>query len=348
MPTPRLSIAPLAASLLLGCLALPLAFSAGSSLGLVLPTENTAIFSDPAAYYMYINRNFEGQTSNPWQGGQSGFIRNPKRTSAGLVYTKFHEGMDIRPLRRSSDGTPLDEVRAVAAGRVVHVNDSSSASNYGRYIVIEHNWGDGPFYSLYAHLLSTSVKPGQAVSPGYPIGRLGYSGVGIDKTRAHLHFELNMMLHRGFETWHDRAFSSPNHHRIYNGLNLTGLDVATLYKAYQNNKKLSLPDFVAKTEPYYKVIAPRGRSLDLLNLYPWLGHGVSKSSPSWEITFSASGIPLRVESSSKSVTTPVISWVKKSPTYHSYYTNGRVSGAGANASLSASGQSYIRLITGQF
>jgi murein DD-endopeptidase MepM/ murein hydrolase activator NlpD len=346
MPT---SIRPILLSLAL-LVGMPLTLStfAASSMGLVLPTENTAIFSDPANYFMYINRSFEGQTSHPWQGGQYGFIRNPKRTSAGLIYTKFHEGMDIRPLRRSSDGTPLDEVRAVAAGRVVHVNDSSSASNYGRYIVVEHNWGDGPFYSLYAHLLSTSVTPGQAVRPGHPLGRLGYSGVGIDKTRAHLHFELNMMLHRGFKTWHDRAYNSPNHHGIFNGLNLTGIDVAALYKACLNNKKVSLPDFITKTEPYYKVIAPRGPSLDLLNLYPWLGHGISKSSPSWEITLSASGIPLRIESSSKVVSAPVISWVKKSPTYPSYYTNGRVSGAGSDASLSAAGQSYIRLLTGQF
>ncbi|MEM7144803.1 MAG: M23 family metallopeptidase [Verrucomicrobiota bacterium] len=333
--------------LLLGALILiPLATAA--PLGLVLPTENTKIFSDPPNYYMYVNRSFEGQSSRPWQGGQYGFIRNPKRTSAGLLYTKFHEGMDVKPVRRSADGTPLDEVRAVAAGRVVHVNDSSSASNYGKYIVIEHNWGDGPFYSLYAHLMSCSVKPGQSVSPGTPIGRLGYTGVGLDKTRAHLHFELNMMLHRGFETWHDKSFSSPNHHRIYNGLNLTGIDVAELYKAHSKNKNLSLPDFIQKTEPYFTVLAPKGPSLDLLNLYPWLGKKISRSDPSWEITFSASGIPLKIESNSKAVTAPVVTWVKKSPTYHSYYTNGRLSGAGDNATLSSSGQSFIRLITGQF
>ncbi|MFV1995179.1 MAG: hypothetical protein ACC661_07060, partial [Verrucomicrobiales bacterium] len=78
-------------------------------LGLVLPSDNRAIFStDPSAFYMYTNRSFEGVDSRPWQGGTYGFVRNQKRTAAGLIYTRFHEGVDIRPARRSSDGKPLD------------------------------------------------------------------------------------------------------------------------------------------------------------------------------------------------------------------------------------------------
>jgi hypothetical protein len=56
--------------------------------------------------------------SHPWQGGQYGFVRDPVETAAGTIYTRFHEGMDIRPMRRDARGEPIDEVRAVAGARV--------------------------------------------------------------------------------------------------------------------------------------------------------------------------------------------------------------------------------------
>ena len=85
-----------------------------SPLGLVLPTDNQAIFSsDPSEFYMYTDRNFEGVTSKPWSGGGYGFTRDQKRSAAGIILTRLHEGIDIRPMRRDSSGDPLDEVRAI-------------------------------------------------------------------------------------------------------------------------------------------------------------------------------------------------------------------------------------------
>ena len=108
---------------------------------LVLPTDNDALFSDGgAAFYQYIERNFRGVRSTPWEGGQYGFVRDPTDTAGGVVYTRFHEGIDIRPLHRDAHGEPLDEVRAIADGKVVHVNSVPGYSNYGKYIVIEHRW----------------------------------------------------------------------------------------------------------------------------------------------------------------------------------------------------------------
>src|SRR3712207_2672792 len=76
-------------------------------LNLALPTENDALFSGGGpAFYQYIARDFKGVKSTPWQGGQYGFVRNPRETSGGLIYTLFHEGIEIRPVRRDEKGEP--------------------------------------------------------------------------------------------------------------------------------------------------------------------------------------------------------------------------------------------------
>src|SRR6266511_4899581 len=63
---------------------------------LVLPTDNDALFSGGGAFYQYVERNYKGAQSTPWEGGQYGFVRDPTETAAGIVYTRFHEGIDIK------------------------------------------------------------------------------------------------------------------------------------------------------------------------------------------------------------------------------------------------------------
>ncbi len=193
-------------------------------LDLVLPTENDALFhGGGAAFYQYITRDFQGVKSTPWQGGQYGFVRNPVPTSGGLVYTRFHEGIDIRPVGRDAAGEPTDAVHAIAEGKVVHVNLAAGASNYGRYVVVEHRWDGSNYYSLYGHLASVAVSVGQQLARGQTLGIMGHTGDGLDRARAHLHLELNLLLSRHFESWYD-AFNKndPNRHGIYNGINLFG------------------------------------------------------------------------------------------------------------------------------
>jgi murein DD-endopeptidase MepM/ murein hydrolase activator NlpD len=163
---------------------------------LALPTDNDALFREDGGpdFYQYVNRDYRGEKSTPWEGGRYGFVRDPLETSAGIVYTRFHEGIDIKPLRRDANGEPLDQVRAIATGKVVHVNLAAGHSNYGRYVVIEHNWGGSNYYSLYGHLSTIAVKSGQRVQKSEPIAVMGYTGVGIDRERAHVHLELNLML----------------------------------------------------------------------------------------------------------------------------------------------------------
>ena len=183
------------------------------SLDLVLPTDNDTLFSGGgAAFYQYIERNYKGVKSTPWEGGQYGFVRDPTDTAGGVVYTRFHEGIDIRPLHRDEHGEPLDEVRSIADGKVVHVNSVPGYSNYGKYIVIEHRWGGSNYYSLYGHLSSIAVQAGDTVKRGQRVAVMGYTGTGLNRERAHLHLELNLMLSREFEAWYNAFFrNDPNH-----------------------------------------------------------------------------------------------------------------------------------------
>src|SRR5438093_8112534 len=119
-------------------------------LDLVLPTDNDALFSgEGPAFYQYIERDYQGVKSTPWEGGQYGFVRDPVETPAGIVYTRLHEGIDIRPLQRDEQGEPLDQVRAIAAGLVVHTNLVPGYSNYGKDVVVEHRWDGSNYYSRY-------------------------------------------------------------------------------------------------------------------------------------------------------------------------------------------------------
>jgi murein DD-endopeptidase MepM/ murein hydrolase activator NlpD len=313
-----------------------------------LPTDNDALFSGGgAAFYQYIERNFKGVKSTPWEGGQYGFVRDPTDTAGGLVYARFHEGIDIRPLHRDAHGEPLDEVRAIADGKVVHANSVPGYSNYGKYIVIEHRWGGSNYYSLYGHLSSLAVQPGDSVKRGQRIAVMGYTGTGLNRERAHLHLELNLMLSHEFESWYNTFFrNDPNHNGIYNGMNLAGLDVARLYLALHKEPSLTIPEFLSREQTFYKVTVPKSRHFDLLKLYPWmLGTGGRNEKSCWEVSFAQSGVPLRIESNDKSVTQPELSYVKKSSVDYSHLTRDIISGHGANAHLTDYGTQLMRLLT---
>ena len=315
-------------------------------LDLVLPTDNDALFSgDGAAFYQYVERNYKGEKSTPWEGGKYGFVRDPTDAPGGVVYTRFHEGIDIRPLHRDANGEPLDEVRAIADGKVVHANLVPGYSNYGKYIVIEHRWDGSNYYSLYGHLSSIQVHPGDSVKRGQPVAIMGYTGVGINRERAHLHLELDLMFSHEFEAWHDAFFrNDPNHNGIYNGLNLAGLDIARLYLALRENPSLTVAQFLSAEETFYKVTLPKARHFDLPKLYPWMLGGNRNQQVSWEVSFARSGVPLKIEPSDKHVTQPELSYVKKSSINYSSLTRDIVSGHGETAQLTGYGNQLMRLL----
>lgn len=94
--------------------------------------------------------------------------------SGALWSSGHHTGLDFA----APSGTP---VAAAASGKVV---SSGYAGAYGNRVVIQHSNG---VETTYNHLSSIAVSPGQKVSTGQRIGRVGSTG---NSTGAHLHFEV--------------------------------------------------------------------------------------------------------------------------------------------------------------
>jgi murein DD-endopeptidase MepM/ murein hydrolase activator NlpD len=312
------------------------------------PTDNRALLEgQPQDFFMHVNRDFEGEKSKPWQGGQFGFVRGPVRDGDKICCIQFHEGIDIRPVHRDPQGNPTDEVRAAAAGVVVHVSRQAGASNYGRYVVVEHRWDGCPFYTIYAHLASISVDSGQSLRQGEPLGIMGFTGAGIDRERAHIHFEVCLMLSKNFEGWHAFNFpKDPNRHGIYNGLNLVGADPAALLLAVHGNPALKISDYFAGAEPAFKITVKNSANFYLIRAYPWL---VPKSEianpPAWTITFSRYGVPIKVEAAKTSTTEPIVTWVKETDQPYGRITKNMVSGSWGSPRLTASGMRFAKLLT---
>jgi murein DD-endopeptidase MepM/ murein hydrolase activator NlpD len=317
-------------------------------LNLALPTDNDALFRGGGPdFYQYIERDFKGEKSTPWEGGQYGFVRNPVETSSGVVFTRFHEGIDIRPLRRDASGEPLDEVRAIADGTVVHTNVVAGFSNYGRFVVVEHRWDGSSYYSLYGHLSSIAVKPGTEIRRGEILGVMGHTGEGLNQARAHLHLELNLMLSRQFEAWYDHTFKNdPNHHGIYNGFNLAGIDIARFYLELRKRPALTIPEFLSEEEVFYKVLVPKSKYFDLAKFYPWMIRKIGDTkAEAWEVSFNRAGVPLKIEPTNKAVREPELSYTQSSRTDYSYLTRGVIGGRGEHATLTESGKSLMKLLT---
>ncbi|MBN8421708.1 MAG: M23 family metallopeptidase [Verrucomicrobia bacterium] len=317
---------------------------------LQLPTANQALFGSPAEFFQFVDRDFDGAKTTPWEGGQFGFVRDPRHIGGRIAYARFHEGLDIKPVQRDARGNPQDEVGAIADGVVVYAAAAAGLSNYGRYVVVRHDWGGSPYFSLYAHLAAAHVSAGQKVRAGTTLGILGYTGSGIDQRRAHLHVELNLFLSSRFEAWHNANFPTPNHHGLYNGLNLIGLDLQALYLAQQKNPGLSPAAAVKTTEPGYRVAVPGDAEMEILKNYPWLLDGTRpRGKPaSWEVTFSRWGLPLTVKASSTAVAAPYITWVKDAGIPHFTHTRGCVTGSGSTGKLTAEGLRFVKLACGWF
>lgn len=96
-------------------------------------------------------------------------------SNMGYRWGRMHKGMDIA---RPSEPT----IKAVDNGVVVSAGYDNGG--YGNKVVIDHQNG---YRTVYAHLASISVSPGQTVPRGSKIGVMGSTG---DSTGVHLHIEV--------------------------------------------------------------------------------------------------------------------------------------------------------------
>lgn len=203
----------------------------------------------------------------PWTSGSFGCVRNDG--------WRMHEGLDIRHLQTDRRGEPTDPVMATADGTVVYFSKKPGLSNYGNYIVVRHVVEGLEIYSLYAHL--SEVRPGlaigAAVKMGEVIGTMGRtsSAETIAKDRAHVHFELNVLINDNFAAWFKKnSAGERNDHGEWNGQNLLGLDPREiLVGEHSPVKKFSLLDFVRGQTELCRVLV-RSTSFPYLKRYPAL------------------------------------------------------------------------------
>ena len=98
------------------------------------------------------------------------------RVSAMSGASSNHKGIDIG----ASSGA---DIIAAADGTVTAASYSSAAGNY---VMIDHGGG---LYTVYMHASSLLVSPGQTVSAGDVIAKVGSTGI---STGSHLHFGVSL------------------------------------------------------------------------------------------------------------------------------------------------------------
>ncbi len=250
----------------------------------VLPTEQDRLLdAEP------------GQVLQPTASGrpESGTFGSVRTSSRGGA--SHHEGIDVAAVKRDRGGRPLDDVRAVADGRVAYINRQPGNSNYGMYIVLLHPDPIGEVYTLYAHLAQSApgVAPGRSVQAGEVIGRMGNTPASIiPMANAHLHFEAGMVVNARFGLWFSAQRLKPDH-GAYNGWNLLGVDpMAFLRLQRERGEAFDFIDSLRATGRAFDVVAPARSRPDYFRRYPALWTGEPFRGPAVVLACAQNGLPL--------------------------------------------------------
>lgn len=263
-----------------------LALSTASALqaNLIWPTPNPA-FQQGKPVEAYIQPTVSGNPTS----GLFGCVRNGG--------SRFHEGIDLYPIKRDSRGEALDPIFSVLPGKVVHVSRVSEYSSYGRYVVVKHD-GEAPAYhTLYSHFASVAdgIAPGVRVEQGTVLGVMGRSATyTIPRSRAHLHFEIGFRLTDDFQTWFDRQkFGSKNRHGMWNGMNLVSIDPKRFYEAIRAGEVSNLRDHLRGLPAAARIRVYTGKVPDFVENYPALltRPYSGKTIVAWDIAFTQYGVP---------------------------------------------------------
>lgn len=100
----------------------------------------------------------------------------PSSGNLTQYFAWYHKGLDIA-------NNAMPNILAADAGKVI-IAGWPDGYGYGNRVLIDH--GNG-YRTLYAHLSSIYVAPGQSVNRGDAIGKMGTTG---RSTGIHLHFEV--------------------------------------------------------------------------------------------------------------------------------------------------------------
>jgi peptidoglycan LD-endopeptidase LytH len=213
-----------------------------------LPTANRALFNKGDEEKFFV-----GTTGKPWTSGMFGCVRS----EGG----QMHEGLDIRSIQRSKRGEPLDPIMASCDGTVAYINKRSGTSNYGNYIVLRHTIEGIEVFTLYAHLsaVAEGISVGKPVKAGDVIatmGRTSNTRERISQERAHVHFEINLLLSDRFSTWYKKHHpKEPDDHGMWNGNNLVGIDPRlVLLEQQAKGARFSLLEFIRARPELCRVV----------------------------------------------------------------------------------------------
>jgi len=260
------------------------------------PTPNPA-FAKGMGYSAFIQKT---GPDKEFSSGVFGCVRNN-----GF---KFHEGLDLYPVRRDAKGRAEDRVFAAMKGTVTYINTNSAYSAYGKYLVLEHSDLQPSLYSLYAHMASfePNLRLGSTVDVAKPLGKMGNSAsYPIPLERSHLHFEIGLRLTDDFQAWFSRkAFKTPNRHGNYSGFNLVGIDPIPFYASFQKKSFAKPIDYLKSLPIQAKVKIKTNKVPDFVRRYPTLAPNFKEESSfkAWDCSFGPFGIPLRLEPSNQSST----------------------------------------------
>ena len=177
---------------------------------------------------------------------------------------------------------------------------------------------------------------------------MGWTGPGLDRSRAHLHLEITFQINPQFEEWVKTTkpgrLWEPNRHGEWNGLNLMGIDPAPLLLAAQQGKPKSWKEALAVQPGGFvvKVSAPKSR----VNWTDWTqAQENCTGAESWEIEMTPWGLPLKVSASALPVNGPELVANPGQPNEGKYYCRGLVEPDGKGGMrLSKFGRQYVEMM----
>jgi hypothetical protein len=166
------------AGMMIGTVVPGIGNAVGAGIGAVLGTAYGAY----KGYTESTNSNFGGDSGpssvSPASGPITARYGQKPKNNTYWKWKGYHTGTDWGVRK----GTP---VKSIQDGVVKEVGADPSNEPYGTRVLIDH----GGFQSMYAHLSSYTVRPGQKVKAGDQIALSGQSGSGASMG-PHLHFEI--------------------------------------------------------------------------------------------------------------------------------------------------------------
>jgi hypothetical protein len=178
---------------------------------------------------------------------------------------------------------------------------------------------------------------------------MGYTGAGLNRTRAHVHLEIALLMSENYEGWHRTHLGSKNYHGNFNGMNLAGVDVAALFLEHRAKPDLKFSEFILSRPVQFKVLVPAAEAdPQFLVRHSWMRRGVVPDAVSWEIGFAATGHAISFTPSIRPISQAAVSHIRPSEIPQRWLTRGLLTGEGNNSSLSNGGKQMLALVLDDF